>query len=227
MESQQQKSVSKSKSYIQAAGLLLLLLVLPLGSWYYLSSGLNYQREARGELKDYGTVPAFQFVDQDQNVVTADSLKGNMVLASFFFKGHPENASRFKTLQALHEQFDDRKKIWFIQHVFPTKQGAAIDLKAFAQEKDFEDLGQIFYLSGDQSSMEAVLADGYKMPKEGLPKNEAGEIQLEATFPSPINDYPYFVLIDEVGKIRSYYDSSEPGQMKRLVEHMSFVMPRE
>ena len=40
--------------FIQISGLLLLLVVLPLVSWYYLSQGYDYQLKARSELKNYG-----------------------------------------------------------------------------------------------------------------------------------------------------------------------------
>jgi hypothetical protein len=40
--------------FIQISGLLLLLVVLPLVSWYYLNRGYDYQLQARSELKDLG-----------------------------------------------------------------------------------------------------------------------------------------------------------------------------
>lgn len=45
------KGVNK---FIQISGLLLLLVILPLVSWYYLNRGYDYQLLARSELKDYG-----------------------------------------------------------------------------------------------------------------------------------------------------------------------------
>jgi hypothetical protein len=40
--------------FIQISGLLLLLVILPLVSWYYLRRGYDYQLQARSELYDYG-----------------------------------------------------------------------------------------------------------------------------------------------------------------------------
>lgn len=225
MEAPKVQEKNKTKSYLQTAGLLFILLVLPLGSWYYLSSGLNYQKTARAELKDYGSLPSFRVFDQNDKIITQDSLRGNMVLASFFAPTAPQTEARFNQLKALHEQFDDRKDVLFIQHVLAT-DNAPYDLAAFAENIGFEDHGQIYYLLGTPAQTRKLMVDGYRIPQEGLPKDEEGKIQLSADAPNQIADYPYFVLIDDQGKIRNYYDSREAGQMKRLVEHMALTMPR-
>lgn len=225
MDAPNMQEKSKTKSYIQTAGLLFILLVLPLGSWYYLSSGLNYQKTARAELKDYGSLPHFRVFDQEDKIFTQDSLKGNMVLASFFKPNAPQTNERFTILKALHQQFDDRKDVLFIQHVLAADK-ETYNLEAFAEEVDFADRGQIFYLLGTPAQTQDLLTKGYQIPQDGLPKDDADMIQLVANPPNNVSDYPYFVLMDDKGKIRNYYDSREAGQMKRLVEHMALTMPR-
>ncbi len=227
MKNYQAPPKTKKKAYIQSAGLLFILLVLPLGSWYYLSSGLSYQRSARAELKDYGDTPAFKFADQNGHIITADSLKDRLVLASFFRPNASENDARFEVLKALHEQFDDRQMVWFLQYLLPADDGQNVDPKAFMKENEFRDLGQIFYLNGEDQEVMKVLSEGFKMPVAGLAKNEEGRIDFEPQFPSDLKDYPYLVLIGKKGKVRSYCDARDKGQVKRLVEHMALAMPRE
>ncbi len=227
MKNYQAPPQSKKKAYIQSAGLLFILLVLPLGSWYYLSSGLNYQRSARAELKDYGKVPVFNFADQNGNIITQDSLKDRLVLASFFRSNSTANKARFDVLKALHEQFDDRQMVWFIQYLLPRNDGQNVDSKTFMKENEFRDLGQIFYLQGEGQQVMEVLSKGYKMPVAGLAKNEEGMISFEPNFPNSLEDYPYLVLIGKKGIVHSYCDYRDKAQVKRLVEHMALAMPRE
>ncbi|MEO0776222.1 MAG: hypothetical protein AAFW73_05880 [Bacteroidota bacterium] len=222
----QPNSKPPRKPYVQIMALLLFLVVMPLGSWYYLSTGLDYQKVARAELKDYGKLPAFSLLNQNDFPITRDSLNGNMLLASFFRLDGPENAERFRMLRALHEQFDDRPDVWFVQHTLSPAAAGGAELKAFAKTVDLAEEGQCIYLNGSPEQTAQLLREGYHIPEAGMPKDDAGKLKIAADLPAELKDYPYFVLVDDEGVIRNYYDYRDPGQMKRLVEHMAILMPR-
>ncbi len=217
---------SNFKKYIQASALMLFMVVMPLGSWYYLSAGLEYQKTARAELKDYGTLPDFSLLNQNDFPITRDSLKGNMLLASFFRFDDPDNKERFRMLRALYEQFDDRTDVWFVQHALRPVQGGGKTIQGFAEAVELQEEGQCVYLNGSLEQIHQLLREGYHIPQEGMPKDEDGKLQIASELPAGMRDYPYFVLVDDKGMIRNYYDYRDQGQMKRLVEHMAILMPR-
>lgn len=85
--------------FIQISGLLLLLVVLPLVSWYYLNRGYDYQLQARSELKDYG-----QWSIKNLGL---DTLGNTVVFALLKEDSSQDNTLQF-TLVKLLEQFGER-----------------------------------------------------------------------------------------------------------------------
>lgn len=61
------------RSIKQTIALVLLLIVFPAGSWYYLKSGFSYRKSALGELKDYGNAKDFVLLDFQNNEIPLDS----------------------------------------------------------------------------------------------------------------------------------------------------------
>ena len=74
----------KITNKIQLAILVLFIIFMPLGSWYYLQSGFNYHGDLMSELKDYGKVPEFALKTQDNDTLTNLDLDGKFAVASFY-----------------------------------------------------------------------------------------------------------------------------------------------
>ena len=79
----------KNYSKLQLFAVLTILIIFPLLSWVYLKAGLDYQRETRAELINYGELPEFRFTNFKGEEFNKDSLKSEMAILSFI--GENEN----------------------------------------------------------------------------------------------------------------------------------------
>ena len=206
----------KKGNPIQVIALVLLLIVLPLGSWLYLKKGFNYQKEALAELKDYGQLPMFFAKDNFSRPLGTDQLKNKLTLINYF-SNTPQSNDRLKTMLSLHEQFDDREGVVFLN----------IGLNPSAQldsQIPLVDSNQFFVLntSGEQplflgKEIGYPLFEGYT-PGDSLSMNPVT--------PEDLKDYPFLVLIDIKGRIRNFYPYENKERIKRIVEHIALTMPR-
>jgi hypothetical protein len=67
------KIVVRLKTVYQTVALLFLLVIFPMGSWYYLKTGFAYRKNALNELKPYGNLNSFELKDVNVNVFKIDS----------------------------------------------------------------------------------------------------------------------------------------------------------
>ncbi len=209
---------SKKNRILSILALILFIIVLPLGSWYYLNSGLNYYKKLMGELKDYGELPAFTLTNQNGQVFTKADLKGKVVIADFFFTHCPTICPKMTSqMKRLYEQFDDRADIVFLSHTVDPKRDSVSVLQAYMQAHEIPLDDQWYFLTGNQDSIFALARKGYQLPTDEGAAGD-GEDFLHS---------PYFALLDTTLTIRNYYDGTDSTRVNRLVEHIAMLMPRD
>jgi len=99
------------RKIFQFAALFLLLIGLPAGSWYYLQLGLDYRKEALGQLGDHG---AFTLKTNH----SPEAAEGSVRVINFL---SPTNAdAKGALLSKLHEQFDKREDFELVTFVDTT-----------------------------------------------------------------------------------------------------------
>jgi hypothetical protein len=180
--------------------LLFMLVVLPLGSWYYLQNGLDYRISTMSELKQYGLLPDLSYRTLDgKNLTTAD-LRGKVTVTNVLDWHNPTLADAYGTyLQRLHEQFNERADVYFLIHTPDTTKA-----RAFAQQYGLQDSTQCFFLSGTPTEI-AALPTNYHLSADALKT--------------------HFTLIDTKTMVRKHYDVRDEQQVKRLVEHLALLIP--
>jgi protein SCO1/2 len=212
----------KISGKIQLAVLVLFIVFIPLGSWYYLQSGFNYHKDLMSELKDYGKMPEFALQTQNKKTRTDADFHGKITIANFYNRKNPSTAISMDYARRILGQFESQEDLIFL---FQSLTPADSLLKAFAKKENLLDKRAIF-LSGDESQMTQLLTTGYKIPLFDT-KKEDGSLSFDSTINSLPESYPYFVLIDSSLTIRNYYDINDEASMTRLVEHLAIILPRD
>jgi len=217
---------SNLNNLIQFLGLGVLLIVFPLGSWYYLSEGFQYQKDAYAELKDYGAVPSFSLIGQNEKPFTLKEIENKIAVVGFFSRSGKTTPQLMEQLSELHQQFKDRKDILFLMYHLTPGTSDIMTLKDMAAKTNVEDWDQCMFLTGDENSIRSHFKSTYKIPlfKEG--RAEDGNLKFKP-IKENTSEFPYFVLVDANGKIRNYYDINNKEDIQRLVEHLAILMPRE
>lgn len=197
----EQANEKKSKIHWRVVGMLfLILIILPAGSWYYLTQGYNYRKDLLNDLKEeFGLVKDYEAETTFGEVFGTEDIKANTAIVHFMGKNATEKDSIWSLMTRLHEQFDERNDIMFISHIS--------DADSLQMSPD---TAQWKILKGTSAYFDRLARDNYKLPLK------PGETIL---------NNPYLVLLDST-KIRQYYDYRDPMQAGRLVEHITIVMPR-
>jgi len=197
------KKIIGRMNIVQFAGLLLLLVVLPLGSWYYLQMGLDYRLKARNELKDIAPLPRLELQNYNDSLVHTQRFEDQLVV------GHFMNASAqdvyTETLVKLHDQFDQRQDIYFLAFQADTSAAARASVAGLLSQNGLKDTAQVFVLSGTEDKLSA-LAGQMKLPLE-----ERG-MSLER------NSLLFFA---DSAMVRNFYDMRQEAELKRLLKHLT------
>jgi len=184
-------------------GLCLLLLALS-AAW----AGCKKKPQALPKL---GQVGAFALLDQNSRRVSAETLRGKVWVADFFFTRCPSICPRItRRLRALQvaaaSQAHPPELISF--SVDPENDTPPV-LLAYAQRFD-ADLKTWAFLTGDLEVVKRTVVDGFKLALDGKadPAAENGGIIHGA----------HLVLVDRALTIRGYYRTDDDDDMARLLE---------
>ena len=186
------------KKTLQFLALFLLLVVLPAGSWYYLSRGMDYRRTAIQELKPLRAMSPLSIYTLEGDTLDARTF-GNAATIVAEVDLQKEGSGRMLTeLGKIHTQFDARKDVLFL---LLTLRQDSTSRAAFLKEHKLDDPGQVF------------LADPGSAPDFGFKEVDKTE---SSTF---------VAVLDTAGQVRQYYDFRDGSRVKRLVEHITILKP--
>lgn len=201
-----------ARTIFQLGALVMLLIVFPATSWYYLNSGLKYRRSAMAELKDYGTFPSEDWDLADGSQLSGAFLKKKMLLAHLMPDANrPELVKRYgETLQRLHDQFEEREELVFLTLLYGDSQTSGSRLEQFATDYELDQQKQQFFVQ--------LGASEYEDMQRGIlePKAIEGAVEEPSAF---------LLLTDTTATVRRYYDVRLDSDIKRLVEHIALLLP--
>jgi protein SCO1/2 len=153
-----------------------------------------------------GSVPAFEFQDQNGVSFSPETLRGKPWVADFIFTRCPSVCPLLtERLAALAPRLGPRVHLVSISvdPNFDTPER----LRAFAQAHGAVS-PRWHFLTGDTAAIQQAVTDGFKisLTHEGP----------ETDFLSIVHGV-HLVLVDADGHIRGYYDSDDPEAVERLV----------
>ena len=199
---------NKINKTFQLVALFLMLIALPAGSWYYLKTGMDYRIATMEELQELGQLTEFEIKTDSNTTLGYQDLIGNLVVAGFFSPEKSYLAAPYAlNLQKLQDQFNDRERILFALHSLADGQGSLTD---FAIQNNLAENPKVLLVDGAVNEITTLAENQYKLPLKGQ---------------GSLVDNPYLVLLDTTLTIRNYYDVRETDQMKKMVEHITLIMP--
>jgi protein SCO1 len=185
-------------------------LVLAFAAMLFTLGGSSCKSNARA-LPRLGQVAAFSLLDQRGTAVTADSLRGKVWVAAFFFTRCPSICPRItRRMRALQVQAKrsalDLSLVSF--SVDPDNDTPPV-LLDYARRFD-ADSSSWDFLTGDLATVKRTVVDGFKLALDGKadPSAENGGIIHGS----------HLVLVDRTLAIRGYYRSDDEDDMLRILE---------
>jgi hypothetical protein len=188
--------------------LFVLLIAAPAMSWYYLSGGLKWRKDAIAELGSYGAIKPVWMIDEK---LVKSNLVDKKVCAVYFFGENPDLTPSNKKIldigKGLQDQFQKTNKfrnlvIW--ENATPAFK-ASFDEMAKGEDNAWQ------YTAG-LGGWKTILSNQYEY------------FTLHEKITKPAEQY--FAVSDTTGTIRRFYDANDPEQMKRMVQHIAILLPR-
>jgi hypothetical protein len=187
------------KSIWQFIFLLAIFGGVPVVSWYYLQTGLDYRLKALAELGNLGTMEKETRVSYDKILYTPDKLKGKVHLGIWYPNGIEMEKHTMKFLYELHEQFKDRSDVSFY----------------------------VFTNTPQTDTLFRFLRSGKLFPSPILSYFPDLGVQRLYYFMKPEKGAIPVALVDTKGMVRKHYNLASGKELTRLTEHLAMLLPIE
>lgn len=152
------------------------------------------------------TIADFQFVDQDSNIVTNETFKGQVYVADFFFTSCPTICPVMKQqMLRVYEAFEDNPEVSILSHTIDPEYDTVAVLKDFANKLGVSS-DKWHFVTGDKEEIYNIGETSYMVVANEDENAPGGFIHSGA-----------FLLIDKKGRIRGVYDGTVPEQVDILI----------
>jgi hypothetical protein len=190
----------------RAIFIVVLLAVLSLGTVYFSKMGLDFRKGQLSELKEvHGTIDFTS--DYAYYRIVPTTLKNKVGVVSFVFEKEDIDPVMMQ-LARIHEQFDAREDVMIVtMMVKELSDSPAYIEEVFERNKVFHDLDQWVVNAGDHEMVTDLARDAYFIKDEQM-------------------DGPLHLLVDVEGNIRHFYDAENPEEVRKLIRHVTALLPR-
>ena len=184
-----------------------------------LISVTRYQADASraiNPLPDYGLLPDFSLTDHQGHPFRRTETAGSVWIADFIFTRCAGQCPLMSTqMAALTTLFRDGEPVQFVSLTVDPDYDTPTILAAYAHHYRTTSTRWRF-VTGDRDAVVALAQQGFHLA--------VGE--AEGTPAEPITHSVRFVLIDQRGHIRGYYDATDPEAVRRLTRDAKRLLER-
>ncbi|MEO1435161.1 MAG: SCO family protein [Bacteroidota bacterium] len=174
----------------------------------YLGPSEQIEKTVNGETVTetrYHTIPEFEFMDQDSNIVNKSTVAGKIYVADMFFTSCPTICPIVKSnMLRMYERYYDDPDFMLLSHSIDTKYDEIPTLKNYAEKLEIE-TNKWRLLKGTRPSISAI-SKAYFI---------AAQEDLEA--PGGYSHSGGIALIDKEGHIRAMYDGTKKKEVDQLM----------
>jgi protein SCO1 len=200
-------AVQRPASSVKSIAWYVTLILIPVltAAFLFWLRNAQMERNARRAIANYGTVPAFQLTNQDNQPFGTEQLKGKIWIVDFIFSTCPGPcpmiSSRMAELQKPLEKTDVRLVSVTVD---PEKDTPEV-LRGYAEKLGAQP-GRWDFLTGPKAAIYDLSRSGFKLP-----------VQESGDQPGVPVHTTRAVLVDRRGMIRGYYDVLAPETPTKLV----------
>ena len=162
----------------------------------------------KSSLPEYGKVPRFAFTAETGEPFRSESLTGRVWVANFIFTTcHGPCPRMTSQMRKLQTDLKDLNDVSYLSFTVDPDNDTPPALAAYARQFG-ADPERWHFLTGSKAELDALSYDTFHLGRVGGPQ---------------IEHSGRFVLVDRKGRIRGYYDSSEPEALQQLASDIVAV----
>jgi protein SCO1/2 len=152
----------------------------------------------------YGRVPQFRLIGHKGGPITSEMLRGSVWIADFIFtRCAGQCPVMTRQMADLQRDFLDVPSVLFVSFSVDPSHDTPEVLTAYAERFDAQASWR--FVTGPVQEIEDLVREGFRL---GLGQDGTAE--------EPITHSVRLALVDPSGRIRGYYDATEPEAMSRL-----------
>lgn len=164
------------------------------------------------EVRKYHTIPDFELLNQNGDIITQADYEGKIYIADFFFTTCQTICPIMTDhMLQIQERIKNDPEILLISHTVIPEADSVPQLKKYALEKGVID-EKWNLVTGDKKQIYDLARKSYLAAKS---EGDAGPFDMIHT--------ENFVLIDEQNRIRGYYDGTDSKAIADLMHDISVL----
>lgn len=202
-----------------------LLILIPIGfiCWYFIAkkedAPVRYLAYfgPKNALKindtTYHTIPAFEFIDQDSNKVTKETVKDKIYVTEYFFTTCKSICPIMNNnLIRIYTEFKNNKNFLILSHTVDPETDSVHVLKTYANAHGVDNK-QWLFVTGSKKDLYGLARKGYLLDTQ---EGNGGDEDFVHT--------QNFALIDKEGHIRGFYDGTDSLEINRLSGEIKLLL---
>jgi protein SCO1/2 len=172
-------------------------LILGAGGWLV----IRQANQARASIPVLGQVPTFEFVKQDGSQFGLNQIKGKLNVIDFIFTSCPDQCPLMTAKMAeLYRSFKGSEKVRFVSITVDAARDSLSVLRQYAHNFGVDDDRWVF-LWAPLDDVVKLSEKGFMLSARNLPEGHSNR----------------FVLVDQDGLIRGYYDGTDDASLKVMI----------
>lgn len=166
------------------------------------------------EIDKLHTIPNFEFMDQDSNLISQKTTNGKIYIANFFFTLCPSICPpMMQELKKVRDVFEDEENVLMLSHSITPWIDTVPNLKEYAIKHDIPS-SKWYLLTGNEDSIYQIARHGYFSEKElGLKLGNDDYMHTENV-----------ILIDQDRHIRGIYKGTDAKEIGYLIEDIGALL---
>lgn len=163
----------------------------------------------------YKQITGFNFIDQDSNRVTEETVAGKVYVVDFFFTSCPTICPKMKQqMLRIYEKYEENDNVVLLSHSIDIRNDTVPKLKRYADKLEI-DSKKWHMVTGTKNGIYGI-AEDYILPA-----------QEDDAAPGGYLHSGQFVLMDGDHHIRGYYDGTVPTDVDLLMKHMDWLLEEQ
>jgi len=159
----------------------------------------------------YHTIPDWEFVNQNGEIVSSEKYKGQIYIAEFFFTNCPTICPKMTVNMHSLQEKTKELDVQFLSYTVDPIRDTSATLKTYQQAYGINEKNWNM-LTGDQYKIYELGVKGYLVPN-----------QEDALAPGGFLHSEMFMLIDQKGRIRGYYDGTNSQNIDKIVRDIKYL----
>ncbi len=173
---------------------------------------LGEKVEVAGQIV-YHTIPDFEFINQDSQLVNNQTFADKIYISDFFFTHCPTICPKMtKQMKRIYDQYANNPDVAFISHSIDPKRDTIGRLQWYAQSIGVTDASRWHFVTGDKDEIYSIANDYFSI---ALEDKEA---------PEGFDHSGKIILVDKERRVRSFADGTNEKEVDRLMKDIDKLL---